>query len=310
MRRYLIYPRNFDTRAVILNMPDTVAEDGNECLVQNNKRLILDGLRVELGDLDFETKLQNFKDVGASPFSIVAHHNDLFRQVRYAFIHGFYYPALTGACALGERILNHLLLDLRGHYPSSSFDKKVHTRDSIADWMKAIETLTEWQVFQHNEVRPAFTELMEWRHKSLHFNAATVSSLRDNALAALHCLANIIERQFGFLESRIIPSTRGAFFLQKAAESDPFIRFYYLAQSPFVTPFYAMRIVNRIQLVFDHKDDSGDVLDDHEFAKIYNERSMDDLVSTQIPWSDNVSVVGLLDEGVRDLQFLPTIASV
>ena len=64
------------------------------------------------GAFDAQTKAQNLKDMGNAPFSILAFHNKFLHQIRDSFILGAYYPALTGACALGERILNHLALNL------------------------------------------------------------------------------------------------------------------------------------------------------------------------------------------------------
>lgn len=54
------------------------------------------------------------------------------------------YPALVGACALGERILNHLILDLRGAYAHTPEYKRVHRKDSFDDWRVPIDTLAAW----------------------------------------------------------------------------------------------------------------------------------------------------------------------
>jgi hypothetical protein len=63
--------------------------------------------------------VKNATDLGAKSFSLVAYHNDFHEQARRSFVAGSYYPALVAACALGERILNHLLLDLRGSFKGS-----------------------------------------------------------------------------------------------------------------------------------------------------------------------------------------------
>jgi len=53
---------------------------------------------------------------------VIAYHNSFLRRVRDAFASGNYYPALTAGCALGERILNHLILDLREEFRRAVVD--------------------------------------------------------------------------------------------------------------------------------------------------------------------------------------------
>jgi hypothetical protein len=303
MKRYLVYPLQFDTRVRAL---DEIEERWDpkvkDLHVQNREKLIA-SLKWELGENDFEAKLRNFKNLGSSPFSIVAHHNALFHQARYAFIHGFYYPALTASSALGERILNHLFLDLRQNFPRSTHDRKSHTRHSIDNWSKAIEVLDEWGIFQPPEVRGAFDELMELRHRSLHFNASTVTSLREDALKALGCLATIIEKKFGFQFTRTIPGSKGAFFLRKDAETDPFIRHYYLRQCPYVSPYYMMKAINGVWLVFDHEVDPNVDISDEEFVATFEARTAEQLIPDDIPWRDGVSVVAITPAGVRNVEY-------
>lgn len=305
MKRYLVFPLHFDTRANSLDEVGEHWEDQVKELHLKSKETLLGSLRSELGVSNFEQKVENFKELGSLPFSIVAHHNGLFHQARYAFIHGLYYPALTASCALGERILNHLLLDLRVNFPQSSFDRKSHTRRSIDDWSKAIRTLNEWGVFQEQEVVASFERLKLLRHHSLHFNPSTSHTQREDALLALRCLATIIDKQFGFLFGRTIPGSRGAFFLKKDAEADPFVRHYYLHQCAFVSPYYAMRIVADTWLVFDWIDRREEDICDEQFVSRYEERSSDQLAPTDIPWSNDVSVVALTTEGVKSARYQP-----
>ncbi|WP_281931471.1 hypothetical protein [Methylocystis iwaonis] len=304
MRRYLIFPLQFDTRAHAL---EQVPQDPQlaEQLDRGRESLIAN-LKVELGENNFEEKLQNFRELGSSPFSVIAHHNVLFHQARYAFIHGFYYPALTASCALGERILNHLFLDLREHFPQSTFDRKSHTRRSIDDWTKAIETLHEWRIFQAEEVKATFEELRNLRHRSLHFNASTVETLKEDARLALAYLATIIEKQFGFQFPRTIPGSKGAFFFKKDAESDPFIRRYYLPQCPRVSPFYTMLPFKEGWLVFDRKADPNVEFSDEKFVSIFGARTPDQLAPSTVPWSGEISVVALTQAGVMSVDYTKT----
>src|SRR2546428_7716153 len=110
MKRYRVLSFDFDARATTLNQerqPDW--EPHVQELWRNNQAQMHQELVDEFGSIAAPAKLQNFKDLGPAPFSIIAFHNRFFRQVRSSFVIGGYYPALTGACSLGERILNQLI---------------------------------------------------------------------------------------------------------------------------------------------------------------------------------------------------------
>jgi hypothetical protein len=120
VKRYRVLCFDFDSRANLLSQE--IEEHWDEevkAQLRTNKERITSGLTNEYGPSHFNVKLQNFVDLGPKPFSIVAFHNKFFEQCRKAFIVGAYYPALTGACALGERLLNHLILQLRDEFKAT-----------------------------------------------------------------------------------------------------------------------------------------------------------------------------------------------
>ena len=199
---------------------------------RENKARIVDGLRRTFGELDIDRKVQDFTDMGAKPFSIIAYHNALFEHVRVAFTAGAYYPALLGACALGERILNHLVLDLREDFRNTPQYKKVYSKSSFDNWQVAIDTLAAWDVVLP-DVAKEFARLAELRRRSIHFNVDTYSKLRDDALTAIAHLRLIIERQFGVFGSQpwFITGIGGTAFIKREYEMRPFIRRYFLPQS-------------------------------------------------------------------------------
>jgi hypothetical protein len=84
------------------------AEEPKRLHAENRKRLI-EQLAYELGPMNLEGKLQNFRDAGSTPFSIIAYHNSLFCQSSMPSF-------IVGSCALGEAIFNHLILDLRAFF--------------------------------------------------------------------------------------------------------------------------------------------------------------------------------------------------
>ncbi|MEX0922695.1 MAG: hypothetical protein WDZ84_07960 [Rhodovibrionaceae bacterium] len=146
-RRLLSWSPDFDTTSNILNIK---IDDGWEEEVKqqwiNNKRKIIEGIKLRYGVVNFEQKISNFVDIDSKPFSILSHHNHFHAQAREAFVMGSYFPALTASCALGERILNHLIIDLRDFFKKTSEYKKVYRKESFDDWNIAIDILSKWNI--------------------------------------------------------------------------------------------------------------------------------------------------------------------
>jgi hypothetical protein len=105
---------DFDTRNVVLGIEIQDNWDPEiKGMWEENKAPVRANLIAEFGSTDAETKLNNYQAMGAAPWSVVFEHSALLRQVRSSFAHGDFYPALVGACALGERLLHQLVLALR-----------------------------------------------------------------------------------------------------------------------------------------------------------------------------------------------------
>jgi len=103
MKRYLVFPQDFDTRAHFLEDEQESWDEKPKKLHRENRERLLENLKSEFGTVDFDSKVRNFKDLGMAPFSMVLFHNRFFAEIRNAFVIGSYYPALTGACALSCR---------------------------------------------------------------------------------------------------------------------------------------------------------------------------------------------------------------
>ena len=173
--------------------------------------------------------LDSFAEIGTKPVSVLSYHNDFFHQVRQAYVLGACYPALVGACALGERILNHLILDLRQFYVRTPRYKHVSRKDSFNDWSTPIDTLEDWEVLLPAAVIE-FRALMQLRHRSIHFNITTYDTVKGDALAAILHMRSIIEHQFGSFSAApwFISGTIGHAFVKKEFENNAFVRTYFL----------------------------------------------------------------------------------
>lgn len=243
MKRYRIANSDFDTRAYILAIK---VEDAWEPSVRHQWADIKDGIRAglaaEFGPARLQATERNLLDMGAKPFSIVAFHNRFFEQIRVAFMCASYYPALTGACALGERILNHTLIRLRDYYKSTPEYKRIYSKNSFDDWNVPITTLESWGVLLPEAVK-AFQNLKEIRNRAIHFDPSTDQNDRPLALKAVCLLSNVILHQFGSfgLQPWFIPDVDGETYLKKDSEALPFIKEVYIPNALSVGPFHTLK---------------------------------------------------------------------
>jgi hypothetical protein len=267
---------DFDTRAVLLGIEINDAwDEKTKEMHHHNKETIRQGLLEEFGLVDGEKKIQEFITLGSAPFSIIAFHNDFLRQIRHSFVIGSYYPALTGACALGERILNHLILKLRDSYKGTSEYKDIHRKDSFDNWDVPINALHHWGILLPAVVE-TFRELKDIRHRSLHFNPDTDHNAREYALDAISKLAAIVNQQFSAAGTQpwFIPGALGASFIKRSSEHDPFIRTVYLPNCLEVGPLHTMEYLDGKWLVHDQHPYQNHEVTDEEYIRMFNAHSL------------------------------------
>jgi hypothetical protein len=200
---------------------------------------------------------------------------------------GAYYPALLGACSLGERILNHLMLDVRDSYRHTAEHRTAARKDSFADWTQAIGTLEAWGVLLTSATEE-FRALLPLRHRSVHFDASIYAMLREDSLAVVLHVREIIDQQFTAFGARasFIEGTSNLIFIKRECEEAPFVRASYLPTCPFVGPHVAFLFQDRFKF-YNRKDYGDGDWSDEEFAIAYETRWPEDEVET-------------LDNGDRD----------
>jgi len=296
MKRHLVFPQDFDTRAQLLEDAPASWDEKPRQLHKENRERLLESLERDFGSVEFDKKVQNFKDMGTAPFSIVSFHNRFFSEIRKAFVIVSYYPSLTGTCALGERMLNHMLLILRENFRTTPEYKRIHRKNSFDDWKFAIETLSAWGVL-NNDVMKKFKELHAIRNKSIHFNHETYLTVRDDSLEAIKLLSEIISLRFGFFRKEhdwAIEGTRGVEFIKNAYENDPFMRSFYLPQCPLVGPYYAVSFIEQGTLFVDRAIYSKEEISDEKFAETFNNRHPCEVVKCDFPLTEGIDPVGIL----------------
>ena len=258
-RRFTPYEVTFDTRAMMLTT--VIEDDWDEAVKEqwrSNQNRLREAVIYEHGVDDFEQKIQNFGDVGTAPWSVVALHNEFLRQVRQAFVSMHYYPALLGACGLGERILNQLVLTLRNDYSEHEATKKVGGKQSFDNWTVCIRTLEAWGVFDA-ETAATYKNLMKRRHGAVHYRTELDGSdARKRALEAVTLVGELIGRIFTphVDDSIYFTGPIGRSFVRLQAENVPFVRRFILPSCVLVSPAYRY-VSNGLNL---------DVYDDPEYG--------------------------------------------
>lgn len=293
MRRYRISCFDFDTRARLLTQP---TEGWSKKAKDNfNKQVaqVKGGIIQEYGMISGNEKVSRFIELEAKPISIIAYHNSLMNQVRSSYVQGAYYPALTSTCTLGERILNHLVLDLRNDYKSEydSEEKPKHPCEdceefedikkkglfkpefdiysckSCSNWNLMIRCLVKWGIF-NSDIESNFKKLARKRHKSIHFNGNAVSNLKDDSLEAIKLLQEIIQNIFSAFGSEYFIPAKGESFLKKELESKPFFKKYYIPNSKLVTPYHKVKSVMPDFIIEDIELKNNKEISDDEFIRL------------------------------------------
>jgi hypothetical protein len=269
MKRYRVLSFDFDLRVHSLTQEiQDHWEDRVKELHKENRDKTERGLVCEFGELAAEAKRQNFIDLGPKPFSILAYHNRFLEQIRVAFVMGAYYPALTGACALGERILNYLILSLRDDFKATPQYKRIYNKDSFDNWDLAIDTLEAWEV-PLPEVVKEYRVLRDLRNNAIHFRPEVDRNDRSLALDAIKSLGTIVSTQFCAFGPQpwFITDVPGEIYIKKDWESRPFIRKVYLPNCVALGPKHKVESVMPWR-IRDEEDYGNRDVSDEEFCEM------------------------------------------
>jgi len=267
MKRYRIFSFDFDSRAQTLVPASDHWDDPTKANHEQNRQQAIGRFAFQFGEQRLPVKIENFIALQNKPWSIVAYHNAFLDQCRNAFVICSYYPALTSACALGERILNHLVLNLRDQFKGTSEYKTVFRKASFDNWSVAIDTLESWGILLPNVVS-LFRELHGRRNAALHFNPSTDEDTRDLALAAILNLQGIVGEQFSAfgMQPWFIPIP-GQSYIKKEWEAHPFIRLVYLPNCVYVGPKHVVTTMFPPTINDDFEYEEREVTDE-EFANM------------------------------------------
>ena len=268
MKRYRVISIDLDTRA--FHLSEVINESWEEKVKEDHKerkKQITKGLISALDEFQSDIKIQNFIELGDKQPSVLAFHNRFFEQIRIAFFMGAYYPALTGACALGERILNHLILILRDDFKETDDYKKVYRKNQFDDWKLLIRVLDSWGVLLPKVVE-SFEKLHGIRNDAIHFRPETDRNDRPLSLSAIKILSDIISEQFPV--TGIQPwffSVPGESYIKEEWRNTPFVQKVYIPNSVLVGPYHVVESIRpEWKIRDDYKYGNKKVTDDEFIA--------------------------------------------
>lgn len=268
MKRYRILSFDFDSRAMSLEPIQDHWEEKVKKSHKKNQEQILQGLKYQYGEENFELKLLNFIDLKSKPFSISAFHNKFLEQARNAYVVGSYYPALTGICALGERILNRMIILLRNYHKNSKEYRKVYKKNSFDNWTLAIDTLESWKVLLP-EVISKFRELHTKRNRAIHFNPETDHNDKELALEAIHLMQDIVSIQFSsFGTQPWVFCVPGEIYIKKEWENIPFEKEVFIPNCVLVGPKHKIEALFPKIIVNDQFDYENKEIGDDDFHSL------------------------------------------
>jgi len=213
-RMYRVHGFALDTRV------KSFGEHGNK----EHSEQLAESLKTQWGSSDFEEKLARFVELDLSLLGIPDEYYELLREIVDTYCSGYFYPAMTAAGALGERILNRLILKTRDYFKESPHYKKIYRKESFDHWDLPISLLGDWKVISA-DVANAFNNLKTFRNQAIHYNEGY--DFAENSKIAVSELARIINLQFNYIQRRDIFwvfDVPGEIWLKSTYAEDPFVK--------------------------------------------------------------------------------------
>ncbi len=228
---------------------------------------LLSGFKEEWGERDIKAKVERFIKLDAPLLGVPEEYYNLLQPIISAYCCGYFYPAMTAAGALGERILNRLMLKTRQHFKSSPHYKKIYSKKSSDDWELLVKILRDWDIISE-EVGNDFLKLKQYRNDSIHYNDGY--DFDGNAYTAVKLLTEIISKQFGYQRKDIFWyfNCPGEIWVKSSAAENPFVIEFVLPQCALLTPLCEPTATPPIW----GKGTPLKPLSDEEFIRIRNER--------------------------------------
>ena len=243
-------------------------------------------LRFELGDKDFDQKLERWLSIDYPPLGLIDEYPEKITEIINAYCCGYSYASMTSAGCLGERILNRLVLKTRVHFKTTQEYRRVYRKKSFDDWDKMISVLAKWNVIT-DEAQTAFKKLMPYRHKSIHYNEGY--DFHGAAPTAINTLIEAITAVFGVLNRKDIFwvfNIPGEVWVKSSVEDAPFVKEFVLPHCYRAHAIHELFFENeRITRISERGARSGPMTDQEfiEMRKAYLERPSQEAGKSNAP---------------------------
>lgn len=216
MKRYRFLTNTF------IDFSRNLFKDNNlpTIFIQQEKERLKQELSLKYGQLDIENKVNRYLEFDSPNMCIIVEYLKMLHEISDSYVFGNYYPSLTGACSLGERIFNIIILRLRSYYKHHKLYKEVYSKKSFQDWDKAINVLSQWGIID-NDLERDYRRLAALRNESIHFG--NINDIKKSSLDALRIVMTITDKLFG-LTNDIYFWCPGEIYVKQIKESKPFVR--------------------------------------------------------------------------------------
>ncbi len=219
------------------------------------------------GDSNLDEKFERYMSFNPPSLRVITEYHDLLQEIEDCFVFGLYYPALTSACCLGERIFNILMLRLRDYYKSSEHYKHIYRKDSFDDWSKSVGILYDWRVIASDDVRTKYEELKDIRHEIIHFNK--LEDIEAKAISALRIIYDITTYFFAVgARDDIYFWSPGEIYIKKTAEQNPFVKEMIIPHCILTGHGHRVETVNGQNLLRDETVYESKEISDEEFVEL------------------------------------------
>src|SRR5919106_1746170 len=219
------------------------------------------------GVINVEEKLKRYLEFNPPNLCVLTEFHDLFRQIQDSYVSGYDYTALTGACCLGERILNLLVIKTRRYHKQSRYYKRIYRNDSIQKWDLAMDALSDWCVLKGDTI-DKFKELSTLRNASVHYGP--LRDLRPRALSSLSLVTAITDELFG-LRTDIFFCVPGEFYIRKDVEEGSIVKEFFIPNCPLVGYKHFLEGGTNSLIIRDNFDYEPLEVDDDEFRRLREE---------------------------------------
>lgn len=233
MKRHRFFRFYIDTMRNFLRLPGLT----KEALDQETAN-IKGMLEHDHGADRIDEKFERYVEISPPEFCAMFEYQVHSRQIIDAYVGGYDFPALTGACCLGERIFNMIIHGLRDDHKASPLYKQVYRTGSFQNWDFAIQVLREWHLAP-DEVLKKLGELKEYRHGAVHYGS--IVELRKKAKEAVQLALDITNGLFGMRQDVFFWSP-GEPYVRLDREKDPFVRKFLLPACPRVGFMHVVKV--------------------------------------------------------------------